>query len=136
MKQLSIIIVCFLVTNAVAGGSFHPIQVTDLAIGKNGISFVLKAVTLNEPRAWMDQECKSIVVKGTYDSKKWKKYKRPMSLQLHLESLSFLKQSKQSKNTVMFGYIGRGLIENEKCNYSSKGLFIQNNTIFSVNGHI
>ena len=130
---------CFLVlfSHAVmAGGSYHPVRVIGLEVQEDGMTFLLRAETLIEPRPWMDSECKKIVVTGTFDSKRWKKYKRPMSLGTHLDSLAFLKKAESNQTVIMLGYIGNGLIKNKKCSYESKGLFLEANRVFSVNGYI
>lgn len=87
---------------------------------------------------WHEEKCESLTVVGEFDSLRWAAYKRPMSVEAHKRSISYLSESIGQR--VLFGVMGNGLKENEPCQFVSKGLFIESysnkHVVLSVHGRI
>ena len=87
-----------------------------------------------------NNNCSKFTVTGSYDKNAWKNYKRPMSIQSHIDSLNMLKKAHRNKRTILFGEMGNGLKYIGNCKYISKGLFHEKfqyrNAIYSVHDPI
>jgi hypothetical protein len=129
--KLSIALVIYLFTFlAHAGGDHFPIFIKSIQISGNKFAFI--ADTNSSKKKWMDKECKSIKVSGTYDILKWLSYSAPMSQYSHKKALEALLLSKNTGAEIYFGYIGAGLIKESDCNYKSKGLMYENTMVYSI----
>ncbi|WP_076421184.1 hypothetical protein [Colwellia sp. UCD-KL20] len=113
-----------------AGGDHFPVFIKSIDISDNKFSFVAEPNVVK--REWMDAECKSIKVSGTYDRLKWLRYSAPMSQDSHKKALEALLLAKNSGSLIYFGYIGAGLIKEANCNYKSKGLMYENTMVYSI----
>ncbi|WP_033027834.1 hypothetical protein [Pseudoalteromonas sp. TAB23] len=113
-----------------AGGDHFPIFIKSIEISGNKFSFIADTNFAN--KKWMDEDCKSIKVSGTYDTLKWFSYSAPMSKDSHKKALKALLLSKNTGSEIYFGYIGAGLIKEANCNYQSKGLMYENDMVYSI----
>lgn len=131
MMKLSIALIIYLFTfYARAGGDQFPIFIKSIEISGNKFSFIADANSTQ--KEWMDAECESIKVSGTYDTLKWLRYSAPMSQDSHKKALNALLLSKNTGVEIYFGYIGAGLIKETDCNYKSRGLMFENTIIYSI----
>ena len=76
--------------------------------------------------------CKSIIIKGYFDSADWKKYDKFINKESHLEALAILQKARDQATSINFGYIGAGLKRVGTCEYRSKALFYDEHGVFSV----
>ena len=138
---LSIIILLVSTTTVSGGGTFFPVKILKVEIDSTeNLSFELKAMLINAGKNSEVGNCNIFIVKGYYDHDRWKKYKRPMSEETHRKSIELLKKACKSDNTILFGVMGDGLKEINKCLYESRGLFNETHggkpVVLSVNGRI
>ena len=131
IMKLSIAFILYLFSSlSYAGGDHFPIFIKSIEISGNKFSFI--ADTNFSKRKWMDEDCNSIKVSGTYDTLKWFSYSAPMSKDSHKKALEALLSSKNTSSEIYFGYIGGGLIKEANCNYQSKGLIYENDMVYSI----
>jgi len=130
-RKLAVLILLLAPAFAFGGGSHFPVFIKDIKI-ESDFSFIFTAEPNTKESEWKEKNCSLITVEGFYDHKKWSSYKRPMSFSLHKEALNKLLKAKGSKRSVRLGYIGLGLLQNGKCRYKSKGLFLEQGLVFSV----
>ncbi len=128
-KYIGLLIVIFS-TSVSAGGDHFPIMVTNIEVEESDFSFSAKSV--KSERSWMDEECATIKVSGTYDALKWLGYKRPMSKVGHQSALIALHNAFTNSRKLYFGYIGNGLYKTSDCSYLSKGLLFENGNVYSI----
>ncbi len=111
-------------TPVLAGGDFGEIRVTGFQIDTDHPDvFELRAVSEKDLLDWLG--CNKFTVKGSFDSERWKKYKRPMSATTHQAAIEYLQSASESGETIGFGTMGAGLEKKESCVFESKGLFIE-----------
>ncbi|UTA48340.1 hypothetical protein L1F30_02060 [Simiduia sp. 21SJ11W-1] len=115
---------------AFSGGDHFPIHVTEIEI--DGSNFSFNAIPVTEERKWMEEECTSVKVSGTYGVLKWLNYKAPISKDEHALALATLQKSYESEKKIYFGYIGGGLHKVSSCSYLSKGLLYENGNVYSI----
>lgn len=137
--RLSALAVLLLSVSATAGGDFGEVRITDFQTNpEHPDEFEFRAVNERELFDW--RECNQLTVKGSYDSLRWLRYKRPMSATKHHAALEYLKKASESGATIGFGTIGGGLKKLEACVFESKGLFMETAAgqlvVFSVHSPI
>lgn len=130
MKLTIAFIFCLFSSLSFAGGDHFPIFIKSIEILDNKFSFIADVNFVK--KEWMDKNCKSIKVSGTYDALKWEGYTAPMSKDNHNKALGTLLSSKNTSTEIYFGYIGAGLIKKANCNYKSKGLIYESGKVYSV----
>lgn len=122
--RLCALVPLLLSASAIAGGDFGEIRITSFQTDPEQPDvFELRAVSQKELFDW--RECNQFTVKGSFDSERWRKYKRPMSESTHQAALEYLQKSSVTGGTVAFGTIGAGLKKLESCVFESKGLFME-----------
>ena len=127
MKKIIAIIFLFFIAPTVYAGGYHfPIEIISFESPPNDeYSFKMIAIPVNKEKHWEEEKCEKIVVTGSYDQLKWLTYKRPMSKETQVQSIKLLCDAYEEKRPILFGTMGLGLHEVEKCSFLSKGLFVQ-----------
>ena len=59
-----------------------------------------------------------------------------MSFALHKKAIAKLQAVSNANQSVHLGYIGLGLYPDGKCKYKSKGLFVEDDKVFSIHESI
>lgn len=134
-RKLVALILLLAPTLAYGGGDHFPVYIKELRVEPD-FSFIFTAEPNIKECTWEENDCNLITVEGFYDHKKWSTYKRPMSFALHKDALNKLLNAKESKHSVRLGYIGLGLLPIGKCRYKSRGLFLDQDKVFSVHESI
>ena len=116
-----------------AGGSYHQVRIDSIVT--DGVSFVFVAKII-DGFSYDSSVCETIEVSGTYDAVMWKNYTNLINDNIHLESLKLLKIASTKSEIINFGYIGAGLHKTTECKYESKGLFHNQQGVFSIYGRI
>lgn len=103
-----------------AGGSFVAARAVAITYDKHYDKFLLALLPEVGKAAGFHAEfdgCDKVTVYGSFNEKRWKSYKRPMSPQTHKASLLALHNTMKTKQAINFGYMGRGLVKVAKCRY-------------------
>ncbi len=115
--------------HANSGGSTFPVKVIELRNTETEFKLIAKVVGKFN---YDSSGCEIISITGNYDSEKWKSYVNLINRSLHIEALGILERASRTQSLVNFGYIGAGLKKNGECKYESKGLFHDENGVFSI----
>jgi hypothetical protein len=135
----AVLLIVLLSTNAFAGGTYYKAMVDVYSEPfLDGNEYYLVLIPEDAQEGHKGEQCTSMHIKGFYDSKRWARYERPMSVESHKKAMKYL--GDHIGKSIEFGAIGNGLIPRFKCNYISRGLFLEEtNTrviVFSVNDRI
>ena len=128
------IIICLLTFLAMhsfvfAGGSHYPAKIESIRTDET--QFHLVAVFIDTFGYDVDQ-CKTIALSGDYDANKWRSYSKLINEDIHLQSLELLKVAQKERTIVNLGFIGAGYKKVGNCEYRSKGLFHEEQGVFSI----
>lgn len=125
----SIILFVLFPQSVIAGGSYFAVNIIEIEHDKFKFFFVAK---LLEEFDYDDSGCKQIKISGYYDSSMWQKYSRFINEQEHAKSLKLLETANSENKRINLGYIGQGFFKTDECKYMSKGLFNDENGVYSV----
>lgn len=112
-----------------AGGSHYPAKIESIRTDET--KFYLSAVFI-DAFGYDASQCKTITVSGCYDDEKWRSYTKLINEDIHLQSLELLKVAHNEGTIINLGFIGAGYKKVGNCEYLSKGLFHEEQGVFSI----
>lgn len=112
-----------------AGGSYFAVKIVQFTSNGSDFKFVANIV---DAFNYDNSGCKSIQVIGSYDAQKWKHHTKLINEQIHMQSIELVAEAMEQNSSLNLGYIGAGFHPNGNCRYVSKGLFHDDNVVFSI----
>lgn len=134
MRLPGLLLLLLVSSSTHAGGDHFPVKLIEFDANDTQFSFL--AIPIAKEKNWMDASCQEIKVTGTYNSQKWRNYKKPMSQENHLQAIAVLKDAFEKQGKVNFGHLGNGLKRISDCIYESHGLWLEERGVYSMYQHL
>nr|WP_136252532.1 hypothetical protein [Ningiella ruwaisensis] len=114
---------------AVAGGSTFRVKIENLLHDTFKFRFIARVI---DNFNYDNSGCEIIDVSGYYDADKWKNRNALINQKIHSESLLVLEAAFENDSEINLGYIGNGFFNVGDCKYVSKGLFHDEQGVYSI----